>query len=98
MLKRFTTGVAALTALGALALGGSVIASAKPSHKAHHATRITHGVARAASDNPAETPSSQPDPAGGADVQSGDQTSPDTGSAAAATSGSESPAEAPSSE
>jgi len=50
MLKRITTGVAALTALGALALGGSVIASAKQPAKSHHSARVTHRVARAATD------------------------------------------------
>ncbi len=99
MLKRITTGAAALTALGALALGGSVIASAKP---VHHSARATHSVVRSAIDTPLEAPSSGIDPAGGPNDQSGaqsgpnDQTGgPDTGSATEAKSAS---AEAPSSE
>ncbi len=103
MLKRITTGAAALTALGALALGGSVVASAKPVN--HHSARATHRVARSAADNPLEAPSSAIDPAGGPNDQSGDQSGPndqtggpDTGSATEAKSASETSTEAPSSE
>ncbi len=69
MLKRITTGAAALAALGALALGGSVIASAKQPAQAHHSARAA---------------SSTVNPAGGPNDQSGNQTAPDTGSATAA--------------
>ncbi len=99
MLKRITTGAAALTALGALALGGSVVASAKQLAKPHHSARVTHRVARSAADSPAETPSSETDGPGGPNVQSGSQNGgPDTGSATEAKAGSETATEAPSSE
>lgn len=103
MLKRLTTTLAAFGALGALALGGSVIASAKQpaahakAHAKAHATHLSSTRADTA-DTPAEAPSTGVDPAGGANVQSGDQSAPDTGSATPAQSGSENGGEAPSSE
>lgn len=97
MLKRITTAGVALAAMGAFALGGSVIAAAKPaSHHAKSRTAARHSLRVHAADTSAEAPSSATDAPGGADVQSGDQSGgPDTGSATAETSTSESSAETP---
>ncbi len=84
MLKRITTAGVTLAALGAFALGGSVIASAKT----HHASPNRHAIV-------AESLGTAADAPGGANVQSGDQTAPDTGTATAA---SEKSAETPSAE
>lgn len=71
MLKRMKTSVGAVAALGALALGGSAIASAasshhhKASHKAHHSA--THKSTRAG----------EPTGPDRDNVQSGDQSTPD---------------------
>ncbi len=70
MLKRILTGTGALAALSALALGGSAIAisSAKQVHR-HHAKVHRHAVEKATGTDKDN-------------VQSGDQTTPDTGTAA----------------
>ncbi len=91
MLKQITTGVAALAALGALALGGSVIASAKQPATHYPASASLLSL-------PAQAPSSTADAPGGPNDQSESQTGPDTGSATEATSESDTTAEAPSSE
>lgn len=96
MLKRITTAGVALAAMGAFALGGSVIASAKPAtHAKRHAA---HSRFRSHAVGTAEAPSTETDAPGGADVQSGDQTAPDNTSATAAATGSDGSAEAPSTE
>ncbi len=70
MLKRIKSGVGAVAALGALALGGSAIASAASSHhKAVHKSNhsATHRSTRAA----------EPTGPDRDNVQSGDQSTPD---------------------
>jgi hypothetical protein len=75
MIKRFTTITAILATAAALTVGGVAVAQSgsKPHHKkaTHHATR--HAVRHAAETTGPDTDN----------VQSGDTTTPDTGSAAA---------------
>lgn len=100
MLKRITTAGVALAALGAFALGGSVIAAAKPhaaSHPKLHAAQ-TAAARSERTDNPAEAPGTTSDGPGGPNVQSGDQSTPDTRSAKAGRASSEGSAEGSSSE
>ena len=74
MLKRFLTATGALASLGALALGGSAIASAQNSTTpAHHAVKVHRTVEK----------TNGPD---ADNVQSGDQTTPDMNSKAKASS------------
>ncbi len=80
MLRRIRTTAGALVALGALALGGSAIASATqgPARAtSHHAKAAVHAVAPKAA---SETPGARD----GDNVQSGDQSTPDSASAATA--------------
>lgn len=67
MTKRIQQLMVSVAALAALALGGAVFAQAKPA--SHH---VRHHVVRAAS-------STATGPTDGDNVQSGDQTTPDTG-------------------
>lgn len=77
MLKRITTAGVTLAALGAFALGGSVIASAKTPH---HSPK-SHAVV-------AESHTTEADGPGGPNVQSESQTGgPDSGTATAEKSG-----------
>jgi hypothetical protein len=80
MTKRIQRFVLAVSALAALALGGSVFAQAQTSHahKGSHQAKVTRS---------ASAPSESTTAADGDNVQSGDQTTPDTGSTAAETSG-----------
>lgn len=90
MLKRITTTGLSLAALAAFALGGSVIASAQSSHQATRAS--AHALAASArpdSVDGAEAPEVDADGPGGPNVQqgpnvqSGDQSAPDTGASTA---------------
>lgn len=73
MLRRIKTTAGTLVALGALALGGSAIAAAAQGHPratSHH-SKVAVRAAR-------EAPAGKPD---GDNVQSGDQSTPDSASA-----------------
>jgi len=79
MLKRIKTGVGAVAALGALALGGSAIASAASSHhkavhKAHHHKAVHKGHHSATHRS---TRAGEPTGPDRDNVQSGDQSTPD---------------------
>lgn len=96
MLKRITTAGVALAAIGALGLGGSVIASANPAKRAQrHGVRV---LARSHAADAGETPGNETDTSGGANVQSGSQSGSDTTSPTAAKAGTERSDEAPSTE
>ena len=99
MFRRIYTGAVTLAVLGVIALGGSALASAH----SNHAKRVTHALnagttqsteaAGAESDGPGG-----PNVQSGANVQSGNQSGPDTGTATADAALSESSGEAPSAE
>jgi hypothetical protein len=71
MLKRFLTATGALASLGAMALGGSAIASAQNNSTtpAHHAVKVHHTTVEKTTGPDTDT------------VQSGGQTTPDPGKA-----------------
>jgi hypothetical protein len=71
MLKRFLTATGALASLGAMALGGSAIASAQNNSttSAHHAVKVHHTTVETTTGPDTDT------------VQSGGQTTPDPGKA-----------------
>ena len=92
MFRRIYTGAVTLVVLGVIALGGSALASAH----SNHAKRVTHALnagttqsteaAGAESDGPGG-----PNVQSGANVQSGNQSGPDTGTATADAASSENP-------
>jgi hypothetical protein len=86
MRSRLTKVGVTLAALGALAAGGSALATA--GHKASPAKPavVLHQSSQPAQDNPGEAPESSAEPQSGADtdnVQQGDQTGTDPAGAAA---------------
>ena len=87
MFRRIYTAAVTLAVLGVIALGGSAFASAHTQHARHHAKRVTHAL-NAGTTQSTETAGAQSDGPGGpnvqsgANVQSGNQSGPDTGTAA----------------
>ncbi|MGH2914002.1 MAG: hypothetical protein ACRDMX_03335 [Solirubrobacteraceae bacterium] len=97
MFRRIYTGAATLAVLGVIALGGSALASTR----SQLGQRSTHAVnASAVQSDPAEAPATETDGPGGPNVQqgpnvqSGNQSAPDSGTETADAPSSESSGEA----